>query len=107
MKTVFVVLPLLMSFSIQAQGIKIIENKQATVQQNPGKPNPLWIVDGMKMPEDSVSKGKFLNIDPNDIERISVVKGDSALIRYGEAGKNGVIIVTTKKAKSKKSKEHR
>ena len=33
----------------------------------------------------------------NDIEDISVFKGDSAIALYGARGKNGVVVITTKK----------
>jgi hypothetical protein len=37
------------------------------------------------------------SINPDDIESIEVLKNESAITRFGEAGKNGVIIVTLKK----------
>jgi len=47
--------------------------------------------------------GKEVNnpgdISPNDIESISVLKGDNATKLYGEKGKNGVVIISTKKQK--------
>jgi len=39
------------------------------------------------------------DISPNDIESISVLKGDNATKLYGEKGKNGVVIISTKKQK--------
>ncbi|RYE17577.1 MAG: TonB family protein, partial [Sphingobacteriaceae bacterium] len=39
------------------------------------------------------------NINPNDIESISVLKGASATVKYGDKGKDGAIEITTKKAK--------
>ncbi len=53
---------------------------------------PLYIVDGVIMENDINS------IDPNSIESISVLKGQSASALYGDKGKDGVIIVNTKKA---------
>lgn len=52
--------------------------------------DPLYIVDGVAM-EDF----KFLN--PNDIERIEVLKDASSAAIYGARGANGVIMVTTKR----------
>ena len=40
---------------------------------------------------------RFLDLDPNNIENISILKGLSATTFYGEAGRNGVILITTKK----------
>jgi hypothetical protein len=38
----------------------------------------------------------FENINPNDIESIEVLKGDKAIIKFGEKAKNGAIIITLK-----------
>ena len=57
-----------------------------------GKRKPLYYIDGKK----SESKD-FKNMSPDDIESISVLKGDTAVEKYGKKAKNGVIEVTTKK----------
>ncbi|MDD2552698.1 MAG: TonB family protein, partial [Dysgonamonadaceae bacterium] len=57
-----------------------------------GDGSPLIIVDDVKM-----EKGFELNqIKPEEIESISVLKNESAISKYGEEGKNGVIEITTK-----------
>ena len=38
----------------------------------------------------------FLDLDPNNVAEISVLKGLAATVLYGEAGRNGVILITTK-----------
>ncbi len=53
---------------------------------------PLVVVDG-------VIGASLENVDPNDIESISVLKDGSAAAIYGTRGSSGVIIVTTKKGK--------
>ena len=55
------------------------------------KAKPLYIVDG-------VERTSIDEIDPNTIERISVLKNQSSTAVYGSRGKNGVIVVTTKGA---------
>lgn len=60
------------------------------------KPAPLYVIDG----DIKGSKYKFNKINPNDIESINTLKGEKAVTRYGEAGKNGVIEITTKKVKN-------
>ena len=55
--------------------------------------SPLYIIDGVPM-EQSVS-----TVNPQDIESISVLKDASASAIYGNRGANGVVIITTKKAK--------
>ncbi len=52
----------------------------------------LWIIDGRMSTNDDMKK-----INPDDIESMSVIKSENATSIYGEKGKNGVIVVTTKK----------
>ena len=52
---------------------------------------PLIIIDGKE------TKDKIEDLDPDDIKSMSVLKDDSAIKKYGEKGKNGVIEITTKK----------
>ena len=58
------------------------------------KKPPLYIIDG------KIVKGNTDKLNPNDILSISVLKGDSTTAKYGSAGDNGVIIITTKQAKT-------
>lgn len=58
--------------------------------------SPLVIVDGVPI----VNFYSFQNMNPDDIDNISVLKDGSAAI-YGSRAANGVILVTTKKAKGK------
>lgn len=53
---------------------------------------PLYIVDGM--PYD----GSISDINPNDVESMSVLKDASAAAIYGARGANGVVLITTKRA---------
>ena len=55
---------------------------------------PLYIVDGAPY------EAGIANINPQDIESISVLQDASASAIYGARGANGVIIITTKKAKA-------
>ena len=57
--------------------------------------DPLWIVDGMPY------SGDLNNLNPNDIESMTVLKDAASNSLYGARGANGVVMVTTKKAKSK------
>jgi N-acetylmuramoyl-L-alanine amidase len=54
---------------------------------------PLIILDGKVQPNTDINK-----INPNSIEKIDVLKNESATKVYGDAGKNGVIIITSKVA---------
>ncbi len=72
---------------------------------------PLWVVDGTpfinfdsdKGPMDGADFGNgALDIDPSNIESISVLKGANAAALYGSRGANGVIVVTTKRGSKSK-----
>ena len=71
---------------------------------------PLWIVDGVPFTDNQTSEasayggydrgGTSFDINPEDIESISVLKGPNAAALYGSRAGNGVIIITTKKGKT-------
>ncbi len=63
-----------------------------TAQSN----EPLVIVDGMPIRGSGSSLG---DLNPNDIENMSVLKGAAASALYGQEAANGVIMITTKKGK--------
>ena len=58
--------------------------------------SPLYVVDGVER--------DFNDLDPNEIESISVLKDASATAVYGVKAANGVILVTTKRGKEGKTK---
>ena len=55
--------------------------------------SPLYVVDG------SIYNGAIGDINPNDIEAITVLKDAASTSLYGSSAGNGVILITTKKAK--------
>lgn len=76
-----------------------------------GDNSPLYVIDGMPVAStpdldtgDSVTgsdySGRAIDIDPNDIESVNVLKGQAASALYGMRASNGVIIITTKKGSS-------
>ena len=66
-----------------------------------GNNNPLYIVDGFPLSQNSESQ---LNaISPNDIETIDILKDASATAIYGVRAANGVVIITTKRGKTGKT----
>ncbi|WP_345233595.1 TonB-dependent receptor [Olivibacter ginsenosidimutans] len=58
--------------------------------------NPIWVVDGVIQPD-------VPNLNPQDIETISVLKDASSAALYGSRGANGVVVVTTKTAKAEQT----
>lgn len=59
--------------------------------------NPLYVIDGVPIVGGAFGIG---NINPNEIENISVLKDASAASLYGSRAANGVVLITTKKAKA-------
>src|SRR5690606_32847969 len=57
-----------------------------------GDNNPLVIVDGIEQP--------MADLNPNDIESISLLKDASSTAIYGSRAANGVLLITTKRAKA-------
>ncbi|EHQ27032.1 SusC/RagA family TonB-linked outer membrane protein [Mucilaginibacter paludis] len=74
--------------------------------------SPFYIVDGVPFPSASIGAipgaggliSPFASIRPNDIESITVLKDADATAIYGSRGANGVILITTKKAKAGRTK---
>jgi len=52
----------------------------------------LLIVDGREHPYNYIKA-----LDPNEISNINILKGDRAISAYGERGRNGVLLITTKR----------
>ena len=57
---------------------------------------PLMLVDGVER--------SFYQLDPNEIEDITVLKDASATAVFGVRGANGVVLVTTKRGQEGKAK---
>lgn len=87
--------------------IKIRGNKTFT-----GSSQPLFVVDGTPI-MNGISSARTsttftdfgnaaMDIDPSNIESVSVLKGASAAALYGSRAANGVILITTKKGMKKK-----
>jgi TonB-linked SusC/RagA family outer membrane protein len=71
-----------------------------------GSNQALFVVDGVPFSSDTNAAGgfssgnngssRFLDLDPNNIASVNVLKGLAAATLYGTAGRNGVIVITTK-----------
>ncbi|MBE9600821.1 SusC/RagA family TonB-linked outer membrane protein [Pedobacter sp. MC2016-24] len=78
--------------------------------QSTANSQPLYIIDGIPMGTTSITSknnvdfGNLLSqLNPEDIESISVLKGASAGVLYGAQAGNGVIMITTKSGKGNKN----
>lgn len=80
-----------------------------------GSVQPLFVVDGVPFNSNTNTRGgftsggqtsssRFLDIDPNNIENVTVLKGLAATVTYGDQGRNGVILITTKNGTKKARK---
>lgn len=80
-----------------------------------GSSQPLFIVDGVPFDGSTNTQSnftfghqtssRFLDLDPNNIDNVNILKGLSATVLYGEAGRNGVILITTKNGAAKTRKK--
>ncbi len=97
------------SGGISGGGFSIRIRGQNSVRYNGN--DPLFVVDGVPYPTQSINKlgasgftiGPLNAFNPNDIESVEVLKDADATAIYGSLGANGVILVTTKKARAGKT----
>src|SRR5205085_5123823 len=78
-----------------------------------GRTQPLIVMDGIPIHDGDFNNGNYwgdqrlrgnslIDLNPEDIESITVLKGASAAALYGSEATNGVLVVTTKSGKAKK-----
>lgn len=77
-----------------------------------GNSQPLYVVDGVPIDNQNIGSASstggtdygdgISNINPDDIQTISVLKGPNAAALYGQRGSNGVILITTKSGQAGK-----
>jgi TonB-linked SusC/RagA family outer membrane protein len=104
------------SAGVPGASSKIVIRGQKSIT---GSTDPLIVVDGVPFNNDTQGNStgdspfntnlsgtnlsnRALDINPNDIESVTVLKGGAASALYGERAGNGVILYTTKKGKSRK-----
>jgi TonB-linked SusC/RagA family outer membrane protein len=96
------------SVNIQIRGVKTFS----------GDGQPLFIVDGVPVDNSSINtQGQFANngeqgtvnpnriadLNPNDVESVTILKGSAAAAIYGARAAQGVILITTKSGKAGKT----
>jgi len=87
------------------QGIKVRVRGSSSVS---AANQPLYVIDGMPITSSSQSSTEgqtnpLVDINPNDIESIEILKDASASAIYGSRAANGVVLITTKRGKSGKT----
>lgn len=97
MKTIFAFFLIMITISLSAQENKKSEKRMSAVNSSDTKNqnHALIIIDGNKFSSKD-SSNILDSIKPENIERMDVIKGEQATLQYGEEGKDGVILITTK-----------
>jgi TonB-dependent SusC/RagA subfamily outer membrane receptor len=72
--------------------VSVVGTKGAIIN-NRGK-TPLYVINGL--PVQKNTNNPVQNINPNEIESISILKDKSAVSLYGKEGEDGVVLITTK-----------
>jgi TonB-linked SusC/RagA family outer membrane protein len=92
-----------------ASGVRILIRGVNSLSAN-GNNQPLFIVDGVPINNSTTDVGAYggrdygnaaSDINPSDVENISVLKGASAAALYGSRAVNGVVLITTKSGRSR------
>ena len=97
---------------VTSGGGAIGSSSRITIRGNSsfGNNQPLWVVDGTPISNFSTAVSQFggadygnaiMDIDPANIESMTVLKGGMAAALYGQNAANGVIIITTKNAQQR------
>ncbi len=92
-----------------ASGISVRLRSASTVN---GSSDPLYIIDGVIVNNTSsnllgvtsIQQSRLSDINPQDIERIEVIKGGAAAAIYGSRASNGVVQIFTKRGRTGKPK---
>ncbi|HEY6157262.1 MAG TPA: TonB-dependent receptor plug domain-containing protein [Gemmatimonadales bacterium] len=69
-----------------------------SIRGNPGDDDPLVVIDGIPISREAVGSA-LAALTPGDVARIEVLKDAGATGFYGSRGANGVIVITTKRAR--------
>jgi hypothetical protein len=68
-----------------------LKEKKATFNDTPSENKPLYILEGKEITKKDLNK-----IDTNNIKSVNVLKGESAINKYGKKGENGVVEIIMK-----------
>jgi len=71
---------------------------QRSLRGDAADENPLLVIDGITIPNESMGT-MLADLSPSDVARIEVLKDAGSTSMYGSRGANGVIVITTKRAR--------
>ncbi|MCL8006396.1 SusC/RagA family TonB-linked outer membrane protein [Gelidibacter japonicus] len=98
-------------FALRLRGISSINgNNQPLIivdgvyYNNVEIPSGLRFAPGANRGNEENSSNRLADLDPNDIQNIEVLKGSSAAAIYGQRGNAGVVLITTKRGQTGKTK---
>lgn len=80
---------------MRISGRPMVTMQRSVITESEAEPTdvePLVYVDGVRLPNRDALEG----IEPSDIDRIEIIKGDAALAEYGPAAEHGVVLVFLK-----------
>ena len=89
-----------MQVTLKKEDPKALAGAVSTIRVSDNASKAQVVIDGVM-----VDEAKLKSLSPDQIESINILKPEEANIFYGEAGKNGVIVVRTKSAASAKDGE--
>ncbi len=90
-KTVAVLYSLPIAFNVEGDSLKNADRNNILLNSRNTKKPPLFIFDGKE-----ISKEEMKKIDAKLIKKVNVLKGETAVEKYGKKGENGVIEIVKK-----------
>ena len=82
------------------EGVKVLIRGSGSISASN---QPLYVIDGIPISNNSYSGSPIADINFNDIESFDILKDASAAAIYGSRAANGVVLITTKKGRSGKT----
>ena len=79
----------------------VISTTEKAISSNKIKQNPLVIIDAISLDNKEIEQYQYSILYKDDIENISILDGEKAILIYGEKGKNGLVLVSRKQKAQK------
>ncbi len=91
--------------SYMAENPLVLKSESQASAENQFEGQPLFVLDGkiLKPAQPDEQPKELQNLLPSDIANVQVIKEKEFLEQYGADGKNGVVLITTKKKVNKKA----
>lgn len=76
---------------VRTKKAALVDGDVREIMTTSGQDAPIYLINGERVPSSSAE-----GLNPNNIASVNVLKGEAAIEKYGEAGKNGVVEITMK-----------